>query len=1773
MSSKASTYINNTKNSTPVNGVIPINSSEELYVKPDDTEWLKSGITLETLISEPDSIWAKYPDATTTPILAIPDPIYTENSFSVANEDTFPTGITWDDTNKKHWVVGHQFDKAYEYDITGEHTGLNFAVNKEDTNPSDIAWDGTNFWMVGKATNRVYEYAIPPEAKLPAPQFSNNGLEFYVGSKDTLLEGLTWDGDSFWVAGNSTDSIYQYALENINLYAYTDESFNTSAQESETWGITWDGEYYWTVGTNSDTIYKYDSDFVYTDISLNVAAQDSVPRDIVYNPTTDRYWLLGDVYNKVYEYADNDILITPTLPEYTDNSFYYGDQESTVYGLTWDGTHYWTLGTETDTVFQYNFDGSYTGVSYNVTGTDITPRDMCWDGTHFWLLGDNTDAIYKYNSDWTYTGYSFNVIAGAACVEWDGTSFYITNYINKTYIYKYNNDGTTTGLNDIDVTPENTYPTGICWDGSHFWVADFNEAKLFKYEQDGTYTGINVDISNEAATPWPITWDGTNICVSNSSAVVFKYATPDPYISTNFEYTGNNVALSSIDTGPLGVDWDGEYYWVVGGNSNKIYKYNSDWIYTGISVPTGIVGNNMTGIAFDGTDYWVTSFSEQKIFKFIKDPENQNTITYADYNFIADEDTGFRGLTALDDTIHAIGHGSKNVFKYKVDEQEERYTYSGINFYVGYQTNNPKDVAWDGTNFWVIGDQTDKVYRYEYSTELTAPAPEFNGNSFYVGGEDVTPNDITYNSTKDTYWVLGVLNDTAYEYTTDGTYTGINFPITSSVTAPSGITYDSTNDSYWVVGTNADTVYEYKVPDLQPGEPTYTGERFTISSSKKPTRGIAWDGTYYWVSDAGNNRILKNNAGGSYAGTIINSISANGIAFDGTHIWVVNATNDTVYQYTLDGIATGITFSVANEDIGPWGIEWDGANLWVTGTVNDKAYKYEFPEPYPETEYKYTNESFSVTTQDIEPKSVAWDGTHYWVIGKNTNAVYQYDADGTYTGESFDISNEIINPTGITWDGNNFWAVDLYTKTVYQYSLSDTPTSVADFIYTGNNFSIDLEDIAPSDIAYDTVNSQFLVIGTDTDTIYEYAVSDEIFTPRPIYADDFFTVGDEDSNLADMAWDGSSFWILGKDTNTVYKYEFSNEPVTYEFKFISDFISNTEDTAPRGITWDGTHYWMIGDTTDSIYQYTEFGAYTGIKYSVGSVVGNAPRDLCWDGTYLCIISYNDRVYKFNNTDGTYSGLSFTAPGTSPRGVEWDGEFYWIVDDSNNVYKYNSDGSYTGINVNVLDTVGNDSYGIAFDGTYYWLTGWNNDKIYKYEKSGDTLLYTGVTHNCDPNGVSAGLQGICYNNNYIFVVSATVNIIKQFALPGTVVVDYPHYTGVKFSIDEQDGIATGISYDGDSFWVAGDETDTVYKYRIPDEFIATDNVYKENNFPVFNENITPEGVCWDGTHFWMIGQTTNTAYQYTPNGVYTNLSFPVNNQDISPTDIAYNPITDSYWVTGNETDTVYEYEFTDEPVPVSGTYTYANEAFPVAAQDNTPVGTCYDGSHIWIVGFTTDYAYQYTLDGTYTGTSFNVSQASDPRGIEWDGEYFWVIGMSNRRVYQYEADGTYTGTSYSVGQGDSFPLGVCWDGNNFWVTAWGRDLVYKYNSDWTYANFSFSTPDRPRDITFDGTYFWVTTDLSAKANQYNADGTNGSNSFSITQGSPFGICYVSSTGIFITDSTTDTVYKYSNFEIVDFPVYTGTSFSVSNEDTSPTGITYDPTNNSLWITGDETDTAY
>jgi sugar lactone lactonase YvrE len=265
--------------------------------------------------------------------------------------------------------------------------------------------------------------------------------------------------------------------------------------------------------------------------------------------------------------------------------------------------------------------------------------------------------------------------------------------------------------------------------------------------------------------------------------------------------------------------------------------------------------------------------------------------------------------------------------------------------------------------------------------------------------------------------------------------------------------------------------------------------------------------------------------------------------------------------------------------------------------------------------------------------------------------------------------------------------------------------------------------------------------------------------------------------------------------------------------------------------------------------------------------------------------------------------------------------------------------------------------------------------------------------------------------------------------------------------------------------------------------------------------------------------TDIVYQYTlgtawdvSTAVYASKSFSVGSQDTNPTAVTFSSDGTKMYIVGYTNDTVYQY--TLSTAWNLSTASYASKSFSVTSQDDTPVDLFFsdDVTKMYMLGTTADTVFQYTLStawdvstASYASKSRTVgAQDTSPTGLAFstDGTKMYMVGTTNGRVFQYTLS-----------------------------TAWDLSTA-------TYASKSFLVTSQ---------------ETNAQALYFKSDGSK----------------------MYVLGVTQDRIYEYnlSTAWDVSTAVYSNVNFSIIEQETSVTGLFFKSDGTKFFIVGTGNKTVY
>ena len=197
-----------------------------------------------------------------------------------------------------------------------------------------------------------------------------------------------------------------------------------------------------------------------------------------------------------------------------------------------------------------------------------------------------------------------------------------------------------------------------------------------------------------------------------------------------------------------------------------------------------------------------------------------------------------------------------------------------------------------------------------------------------------------------------------------------------------------------------------------------------VSSFASPgpsPRGLAFEGTNWWCSDATHDRIYKLSTSGSVMSSFPSPGSlSTGLAWDGTNLWNVDNNSDLFYKLSTTGTVLG-TFATPGAN--GTGLCWDGSAFWHSDLEVTTIWKLN------------TNGSVlgSFSAPGTYHYGLAYDGKNLWLVDVEALLIYKMDTAGNVLDYYLAPGT---NPTGLAWDGNNLWVADRDTDLIYKLQVA-----------------------------------------------------------------------------------------------------------------------------------------------------------------------------------------------------------------------------------------------------------------------------------------------------------------------------------------------------------------------------------------------------------------------------------------------------------------------------------------------------------------------------------------------------------------------------------------------------------------------------------------------------------------------------------------------------------------------------------------------------------------
>ena len=584
-------------------------------------------------------------------------------------------------------------------------------------------------------------------------------------------------------------------------------------------------------------------------------------------------------------------------------------------------------------------------------------------------------------------------------------------------------------------------------------------------------------------------------------------------------------------------------------------------------------------------------------------------------------------------------------------------------------------------------------------------------------------------------------------------------------------------------------------------------------------------------------------------------------------------------------------------------------------------------------------------------------------------------------------------------------------------------------------------------------------------------------------------------------------------------------------------------------------------------------------------------------------------------DISYSGGVFSAPQAKSVGTVTAGTGPYNL----------ASASYDSVSLDVSSTTGTflSSMRIGDSDTKIYVCSNSNDRIYQWNLSTASDLSSASLHGSFETGTQTTNPTSVFfktDGTKMYVSDGSLEDIYQYALSTAWDVTTASYESKVFSPSELNtGQGIFFSTDGTKFYYENYSTETTYQYTLSTAWDISTASYDSKSFTSTEANdiydifITP-----DGYKLYKVSLLSDAIYQYSlstawdiSTASYDSISFSVASQATSPIGFSFNSDGTKMIVSDTGTDALYQYSTvsaTTLDLSTGNYFSHTPSVNTTFAFSNAPASGTAAGFALALTGANAAETYDIA-NASYDSVSFSVAtQDNNPQAIFFksDGTAAYVAGNFNDTIYQYSLSTawdlstiSYASKSFSVTSQAEVPSGLFFkpDGTKMFVSSsYPNDAVYEYSlstawdvSTASYSSVSFSVATQeaaPWDLTFksDGTKFYITgVDAGGRVHEYNLSTAwdlstashNQTLNINAQETTPAGIFFhPDGNTMFILGSDGDDVTEYSLSTAWDISTASSVrTFSISSQDTTPTGLFFKSDGSKMYVLGNGNDTIF
>ena len=598
----------------------------------------------------------------------------------------------------------------------------------------------------------------------------------------------------------------------------------------------------------------------------------------------------------------------------------------------------------------------------------------------------------------------------------------------------------------------------------------------------------------------------------------------------------------------------------------------------------------------------------------------------------------------------------------------------------------------------------------------------------------------------------------------------------------------------------------------------------------------------------------------------------------------------------------------------------------------------------------------------------------------------------------------------------------------------------------------------------------------------------------------------------------------------------------------------------------------------------------------------------------------------NNKMMVYNGTDFVEMGSGSGGASGDANLFT---DSGQIWNAQTTSGIASVTVDTT-TLTKGKITVKVDGVTRDEIFPGEQKFAVYNAASSIVVDSGIEGN-DIDGArfvrnfsliteEANVQGLAFNNDgsKMFVTGSSGDDVNEYNLSTAFDISTATFSDI-FSVSAQDTDPEDLSFnsDGTKMFILGNQGNDINMYSLSTAFDVSTAVHITSYLSFAD----PKSIEFsrDGLKMFILDRvpsaSTDMVNQYSLSApfelsdVQLEVSFVVGTHDPEPDGLTFSSDGLHMFVGGTSGDEINKYKLTS-PFELSGalyvgTKSIANEETSLTELALTP-----SGQKLFVLGQQGDDINEYDISGTgrFIDTltiidDFSVkTEETEPNAFSFsnDGLKMFVVGPSGDDVNEYTLGTAFDVStasfvdSFSVSAQETSPKGISFnnDGTKMFVVGTSGDDVNEYTLgtafDVSTASFvdSFSVSAQetsPKGISFnnDGTKMFVVGTSGDDVNEYTLgtafDVSTASfvDSFSVTNqdATPTGVTFTNDgLRMLIVGQSTDSVYEYSLSNSFDISTasFTGKAISIIGNEPAVEDLVLNPDQNKLYIIGDSSD---